>query len=191
MQRRTLLQLLLGAASALSCRVGLSAQTFLRPTDQDRIAALADLLLPQEIGDSGRTAVVRDFLRWHAEYRAGTDTDHGYGFPRLRKTPAPPAVKYSAQLDDLDLRAKPAAASFAQSSADARRVIVAAAINDAGVERLPARPDGGHVASDLLGFYFHSDQANDVCYRRAIGADTCRGLEGSENRPAPLASEPR
>jgi hypothetical protein len=64
---------------------------------------------------------------------------------------------------------------------------VAAAITDAKIERLPARPDGGHVATDLMAFYFNSLEANDLAYGLAIGRDTCRGLEGSQNRPAPLA----
>jgi hypothetical protein len=65
-------------------------------------------------------------------------------------------------------------------------VLVEAAIAEAKVVRLPSRPDGGHVASDLMGFYFNSIEANDVAYRAKIGRDMCRGLAGSENKPAPL-----
>jgi hypothetical protein len=39
-----------------------------------------------------------------------------------------------------------------------------------------------------MAFYFNSSEANDLAYRAAIGRDTCRGLTGSENRPAPMTT---
>ena len=68
-----------------------------------------------------------------------------------------------------------------------RRAIVEAAILDARVERLPARPTGAHIATDLMGHYFNSSVASDLCYRAAIGRDACRGLPGSEK---PLREPP-
>ena len=59
---------------------------------------------------------------------------------------------------------------------------------DAKVERLSARPTGAHIATDLMGHYFGSSEANDLCYNAAIGRDACRGLAGSENAPAPRAT---
>jgi hypothetical protein len=37
-----------------------------------------------------------------------------------------------------------------------------------------------------MAFYFRSSDANDLCYRAAIGRDLCRGLDGSEQAPPPL-----
>ncbi len=174
MKRRTLLQLLLALTAGLP-RVRLLAQAPpLTEADHTRIRALADIVLPQELGAAGRDKVVAAFLKWLREYRPGADTDHGYGFPRFRRTPPSPATKYPAQLAALETR-----------DGD-RRAAVQEAIAAAKIERLPNRPDGGHIATDLMAFYFNSSEASDLAYRAAIGRDTCRGLAGSENRPAPL-----
>ena len=179
MKRRTLLQLLLSLVAAFP-RVRLFAQTpTLTGADQSRLRALADIVLPDELGPSGRDKVVTAFLKWLQEYRAGADTDHGYGFTRLRRTPASPASKYAAQLSALEARGGD------------RRGAVEAALTEARIDRLPGRPDGGHVATDLMAFYFNSTEANDLAYRAAIGRDTCRGLTGSDNRPAPFETGAR
>ena len=179
MKRRTLLQLLLSLAAAVP-RVRLFAQTpTLTAADQTRIRALADVVLPGELGPAGRDKVVAAFLKWVQEYRPGVDAEHGYGFPRLRRTPASPASKYPAQLAALEARGGD------------RRAAIEGALIEAKIDRLPGRPDGGHVASDLMAFYFNSGEASDLAYGAAIGRDTCRGLAGSDNRPAPLQTGAR
>ena len=175
MRRRTVLQLLLGLVSSIATRVKLIAQApTLSAVDETRLRALADIVLPGELGATGRARVVTNFLAWLRDYRANVETDHGYGFPRLRRTAASPVAKYAAQLAAVD------------ASAGDRQSAVEAAIVAAKIERLPTRPDGGHVATDLMAFYFNSVEGNDLAYRTAIGRDTCRDLEGSQNRPAPL-----
>ncbi|MGH9410421.1 MAG: hypothetical protein ACRD1V_13310, partial [Vicinamibacterales bacterium] len=95
---------------------------------------------------------------------------------------------YAAQCAALDAAAKAGgASSFASAALNARRAIIESALGAAKIERLPPRPNGGHVAGDLMAHYFHSSDAEDLCYRRAIGRDNCRGLPGSENAPAPLS----
>jgi hypothetical protein len=37
-----------------------------------------------------------------------------------------------------------------------------------------------------MSFYFRGSDANDLCYRAAIGRDKCRGLAGSQNPPSEL-----
>ena len=64
-----------------------------------------------------------------------------------------------------------------------------AALEEAHITDLPRTPDGRHVAADLMAFYFRSSDANDLCYRAAIGRDQCRGLENSEQAPAPLKGQ--
>jgi hypothetical protein len=187
MKRRTLLQLLLSLIAALPTRIKVFAQApSLSAADERRIAAIGDAVLPSEIGAEGRARVIAGFLRWLRDYRAGADMDHGYGFTRLRRTPPSPAAKYSAQLASLEQRA--GAQGFGGLSVEARRVILEEAIAAAQIERLPARPDGRHVATDLMAFYFNSVEANDLAYRAAIGRDTCRELEGSQNRPESIQS---
>ncbi len=180
MKRRTLLQMLVTTLVALPARIGLRAQAAsLSTADLKRLRLVADVVLPQEIGAAARIRAVDQFVTWLQNYRAGAETDHGYGFPRLRRTAASPSTRYAAQLNALG-------AAFPELSAAERARAVAAAIGVAGVQRLPGRPDGTHVATDLMAFYFNSNEANDICYRAQIGRDSCRGLAGSENRPAPL-----
>src|SRR5687767_10657168 len=174
MKRRTLLQLLLSLGAAMP-RVTLLTQTpTLTASDQSRLRALAEVVLPDELGPAGRDKVVAAFLKWVGDYRAGADGEHGYGFPRLRRIPPSPASKYAAQLSALE------------AHTGDRRTAIAAALTNAKIDRLPGRPDGGHVATDLMSFYFNSSEANDLAYRAAIGRDKCRALAGSDARPMSL-----
>lgn len=107
--------------------------------------------------------------------------DHGYGFTRLRSKPASPASTYLAQLEALR-------EPLANSDPGVKRKAVEAALDQASIKDLPRTPDGKHVISDLMSFYFHGSDANDLCYRAAIRRDSCRGLEGSDNLP-PLSGK--
>jgi hypothetical protein len=173
----------LGAAGVASIgRLRLQAQE-----DRDAVlAAIAEVVLPAE---ADRKAAVAAFAEWIDNYKEGADTDHGYGNTRIRATGPSPARTYPAQIAALDsaARAKGAAGFIAAPLAD-RRTIVEQAIADAKIDRLPPRPTGGHVATDLMGHYFNSAAAEDLCYRAQIARDACRGLAGSENPPAPLGS---
>jgi hypothetical protein len=154
--------------------------------DPATLAAIAEVVLPSE---ADRTAAVSAFTRWIANYREGADTDHGYGNTRIRSLGPSPARNYPAQIAALDAAAKTrGAAGFAAAGLADRRAIVEAAIADARIERLPARPTGAHLVTDLMGHYFNSAAASDLCYRAGIGRDSCRGLPGSEKKPAPLTS---
>jgi hypothetical protein len=135
----------------------------------EHLRALARVVLPSDVD---APAVAAKFAEWVRGYRAGAEMDHGYGFTRLRTKPALAVANYTRQL----------AALGPQPTADA----VAAALKEAKVIDLPRTPDGRHVASDLMAFYFRSSDANDLCYRAAIGRDLCRGLSGSENAPKEL-----
>jgi hypothetical protein len=192
-KRRTLLRLL--AAAAAWARVPLPAAAqpaALSGADESRVRALAEAVLPSELGASARGEVVDAFLRWMRNYREGAEMDHGYGFTRLRQTAASPALKYAAQLEALDRASRARGAAFDALDPAARRAVVAAAIDAARIERLPVRPTGEHVATDLMGFYFHGEAANDLAHRAAIRRDSCRGLPGSESMPPklPSGSEP-
>jgi hypothetical protein len=147
--------------------------------------AIAEIVIPAE---ADRAAATRRFAEWIANYREGADTDHGYGNTRVRPTGPSPSRNYPAQVAALDAAANTrGAASFAAATVEQRRAILEAAITEAKIERLSARPTGGHIATDLMGHYFGSSDANDLCYNVAIGRDACRGLAGSEQAPAPRA----
>jgi len=189
--RRTALKVLGASAAAASVSTSgfrLQAEAP-RQADLDRptLAAIAEVVLPSELGRAGRDDAVGSFVRWVRNYREGADTDHGYGFTRVRATGPSPARNYPAQIAALDAAARTrGAASFAAARLDHRRAIVEAAIADAKIERLPGRPSGGHVATDLMGHYFNSAEAADRCYRARIARDSCRGLPGSDRKPEPL-----
>lgn len=169
MYRRTLLRWLAAIAPLRAW-----AQTASFPGDQEQtLRALAAIVLPSELGENGIERVVLTFAAWVREYRPGAEMDHGYGFTRLRSKPASPAPAYLQQLSDLRLKGDIAS----------QRTAVEAALEQAKVTALPQTPDGKHVASDLMSFYFRSSEANDLCYRAHIGRDECRGLSGSEKEP--------
>lgn len=150
------------------------AQTAGFPGDQaSALRSLAAVTLPSELGPEGREKIVVAFERWVREYRPGAEMDHGYGFTRMRNKPPSPAAAYMQQLGALPLT----------GDAAAQRAAVEAALTAANVTSLPPTPDGRHIASDLMSFYFRSSEGNDLCYRAHIGRDECRGLEGSEKEP--------
>jgi hypothetical protein len=185
----------LGAAAAAGGVLGVADSSSGAPgqvppgdaVTSDALLPIAEVVLPGELGDTGRREAVSAFVRWIRNYKEGADTDHGYGTTRIRSMGPSPARNYPAQLAALDeaARAK-GAAGFAAAALDVRRALLESALAAAKVERLPSRPDGVHVASDLMGHYFNSPAAEDLCYGAAIGRDSCRGLPGSEARPAPL-----
>jgi hypothetical protein len=200
MQRRSLLHALAAALGSLSLPARTSGagagdaparEQAATPGDRlrltpARLLPIADAVLPESLGDAGRRAVAADFLAWHHEYRAGAEMDHGYGFTRLRTTPEAPSARYEEQLAELDRAARSRGATFAALPVADRRALLDTALASAGIERLPARPTGGHVAADLMGFYFNSSAAADDCYRAVIGRDACRGLQDSDRRPTPF-----
>jgi hypothetical protein len=181
MRRRTLLRWIASLGSAVRF-TGLRAwaQTATFPGDEAPVlAALAAIVLPSELGPDATRAVAQSFERWVREYRPGAEMDHGYGFTRLRNKPASPAPAYLRQLEAL----RPALTSGDDAS---RRHAIEAALEEAKITDLPRSLDGRHIAADLMAFYFRGSDANDLCYRAAIGRDRCRGLAGSDNPPPEL-----
>jgi hypothetical protein len=151
------------------------------------LMALAEVVLPSEIGAVGRAEAVEAFARWLRGYDADVEMDHGYGFTRLRRTGPSPASRYPVLIALIDRQAAAAmrkpGASFAAAPLNVRRTVVENSLKSIKAERLLARP-GGNVIEDLMAFYFQSSAANDLCYRAAIGRDACRGLPGSEGPPS-------
>ena len=128
---------------------------------------LAKVVLPTKV-DSKKVA--DDFVKWIREYRAGAEVASGYGNPRTQSLPANPSVNYAEQLRALGSPITRAAVETALASFD----------------RLPQRPNGKHVAADLLAFFYNSADGEDFLYGVAIKRDDCRGLGNSTDRPARL-----
>ena len=197
MKRRELVQFAASAAVLLpAARVEALAQesSFVRLPDMfddfPRLAlleAIAPVVLPQSLGRRTVRLIVERFLAWLAGYRADVVRDHGYGHPEIRRTPKSPYDRYAEDLAALQGAARERGVAFARLPADAKRALVEEALRAAGVETLPSRPNGKHIVSDLMAFYFRSSEANDVCYRAAVGASKCRPLSVIAARPKPLA----
>jgi len=184
MRRRTLLRWIASLGSAIrltSLRAW--AQTASFPGDQTpALGALAAIVLPSELGLEGIRAVARNFERWVREYRPGAEMDHGYGFTRLRNKPVSPAPAYLRQLEAL-------VPALTSGDAASSRRAVEAALEEAKITDLPRSPDGRHIGADLMAFYFRGSDANDLCYRAAIGRDRCRSLAGTDNPPPELPKQ--
>ncbi len=184
MKRRTFLQMGVTAVAARSVQIDAQA-----PLTADALATLrevAAVVLPSELGRKGSDEAVDRFDRWLRGYKASAEMDPGYGFTRVRATGPFPGGKYGAQLAALTADAQKRGGRLNALAPDAQRAVIESALAAAKVDRLPGRPDGGHVVTDLMAFYFHSSEANDLCYRVRIGRDTCRALPGSDKAPERL-----
>ena len=192
MKRRTLLQLLLvarrGAAAASGCSRRRRRST---AADEARIRALAESCCPSEIGAQDATRWSPRFLEMgRATTAPDADTDHGYGFPRLRRTPPSPAAKYPAQLDALDERAR-ARAQLRRSARRSTARVVEAAIAAAKIERLPgpSRRRTRRDRSDGVLLQQHRGQrpllprARSAATRAAGSPDRTSARRRSDGRP--------
>jgi hypothetical protein len=182
MRRRTLLQSLFSWISFQGSR--LRAQNTNFPGKHEAtLKELAAAVLPESLGRGGTDAVALKFVRWVQEYRAGAEMQTGYGTTRVRYKPVSPAAIYLKQLDELSLGA------LAPSGLAERRLKIGEALQAANIRDLPMVPAGAHIASDLMGFYFQTTEANDIAYLAAIGKDQCRTLVNCGNVPTALIEE--
>jgi hypothetical protein len=188
MKRRTLIRWAVAwAAVSPFHRVRPGAQGALPDASVTTLGALAGAVLPKSLGRRAVDQIATQFAGWVRGYQAGVLTDHGYGHTRLERTPPSPADRYAKQLDALEQAAQRQGRSFGQLDPEPQRALVDAALKDAKVDRLPPRPNGQHVISDLMAFYFQSSEANDSCFRASIGRQRCRPLSAVAKRPQPLS----
>jgi hypothetical protein len=191
MKRRSLLEWMISAAAVLPfARLRLLAQP--RELTPDAIATLREIaptVLPASLGPARIGDAVEKFVAWTRGYRENVALAHGYGHPRLQKTPPSPVPGYVAQLAALDADARKRGGRWSTLDVEARRALLDAAFTKAGVRNLPQRPNGQHVVSDLMAFYFRSSEANDYCYGALIQREVCRPIAITTKRPAPLGGQ--
>ncbi|MBZ5601817.1 MAG: hypothetical protein LAO79_05875 [Acidobacteriia bacterium] len=130
------------------------------------IHELAKIVLPAKVAE--KTA--DQFIQWIRDYKPGAEIASGYGNPRTQVTAPNPSTHYAGQLRAL--------------GSPITRGAVEAAL--ASFDRIPQRPNGKHVAADLLSFFYSSADGEDSLYGLAIKRDDCRGLGNSTERPARL-----
>jgi len=157
-------------------------------TEPRVLRALAEVVLPAELGDDGIERATRAFQEWIAGYRAGAELVHGYGTSRLRFSGPTPATRWSAQLDALETSARRRhGASFADLAREPRLTLVREELATDRMERLPSVAQARHVALALLAHFYDSPAATDLCYEARIARNACRPLAESPRRPVPLA----
>jgi hypothetical protein len=128
------------------------------------IRELARIVLPGGV-DSGKVAA--SFVQWIRDYKAGAEIASGYGNPRTQVVGPNPSTNYAEQLSAL--------------GSPMTRTAVETAL--AQFDRIPQRPNGKHVAADLLAYFYGSPEGEDFLYGVAIKRDDCRGLANSTQRP--------
>jgi hypothetical protein len=159
----------------------------LEESETSLLLEVAAVVLPSSFGRTWSDEIGTQFLRWTQGYKAGADAGYGYGFPHPQALPANPATAYADQLRQLDTAATAKGGPFAKLNAGAKREIIAEALAQSKVDRIPPRPNGRHVATDLLAFFYNSADGQDFLYDVAIKRDDCRGLSTSTQRPQSLS----
>jgi hypothetical protein len=157
--------------SGLLALIGLRAQE----VRLEEFHELAGVVLPASLGRSRIDQIVDEFVLWFRDYKAGAEISSGYGNPRAQVIPANPSAHYPEQLKRLELE---------KFDAAGKRAAVEKALAEAKIDRIPQRPNGGHVAADLLAYFYGSAGGEDFLYGVAIKRDDCRGLADSGKRPA-------
>ena len=148
---------------------------------------VAVVVLPVSLGAKRINEITVQFEKWIAEYSAGADAGSGYGITHPRVLGPNPSASYDAQLKRLGVAGAAKGSGFAALSDADRRTVVQAALVAASVNAIPARPNGGHVATDIMSFFYASSDGMDFCYNAAIRQSDCRGLASSGKRPATLS----
>lgn len=155
--------------------------------NRELIAAIGDVVLPSILGNDGRAKAVDAFVRWLDEYRPGVPMSYGYGSKLpYAVVPPSPLLRYTAQFRRLQESSRSKGSDFSALSVDDRKAVVEAAVVEAKVTKLPDRPDGQHIASDLLSHFYSSSDGNDFLFNASIRVSYCRGLGTSSERPASI-----
>ena len=160
----------------------------LLPNDRELLTALADAILPSELGRNGTRSTAERFERWTSNFRPGAELNHGYGTGELQHTVADPWPRWRGQLAALDADARRLhRAGFAEIGREQRKSMIAALLEAQNVERIPPSPIvADHVALALLGWFYNQPEATDLAYRARIAKETCRPLGEAPSQPRPL-----
>ncbi len=156
----------------------------------ETLRAVAETVLPDELGDDGRERAVRAFERWSEALEPVSELSHPYLVPEIRYSGPDPRPGWAAQLEGLEKECESRrGVSLSELDVPGRRGLLARPLGEAGPD-LGAPQNADHVAVALLAHFFGSAIATDLCYGRAIRKELCRSIEGAEDEPAPLGVAP-
>lgn len=173
-------------AAALARRAHAAAVAHVQ-SNPATLDALAEAVLPAQLGRAGIRRAAAAFRDWGAGYHENAEIVHGYGTSRLRATGPTPLTKWTSQLDALDAPAKSAhGRAFSQLTVAERADLVRQALHDERIDRMPAVAGASHVALALLAHFYGSSEAADLCYQAHIGRETCRPLAAQARKPLPM-----
>jgi hypothetical protein len=151
----------------------------------ETLDAIGLAILPADLGDAQIKRIVASFRRWMDGYREGAELLHPYGGSRLAFTGPTPATRWMPQLDAIEAASlKTYGTAFSAMGVPERRALVRDALSAERSTTIPPPDRANHVAVALLGFFYATPQATDLCYEAAIGRNTCRPLASSPDRPA-------
>jgi hypothetical protein len=188
--RRTFLKTGAAVASALAlptCAPENARETPAAPSARpETLSAVAGIVLPAaSLGEEGVRRVVEGFRKWLDELEPVAELDHAYIFTdEILYGPPDPKPLWTAQLEALELEAeKRHEASFAALPPEQQEALLRRQLPPEPGSDLPDPARAPHVALGLLAYFYHSSEANDLCYERAIEKTTCRGVESGAVEP--------
>ena len=168
-----------GAGSAGASAVPLPGET---------LRAVAEAVLPTELGDQGRERAVAAFEVWSDGLEPVAELAHPYLVPETRYSGPDPRPGWAAQLQGLDKECRSRhGVSLAAIDMPERRKMLERPLGPAG-PGLGSPANANHIAVALMAHFFASPAATDLCYQRVISTRQCRGLEGAGAKPAVLAA---
>jgi len=174
------------AASVAACAPedGRNPPTTPSPLPSTTLRAVAQAVLPAELGDDGQQRAVAAFERWSDGLEPVVELAHPYLVPETRYSGPDPRPGWTAQLQGLE---KESRSRFGTGLPDldihTRRTLLTRAVEETG-SGLGAPANANHVAIALMAHFFASPLATDLCYRRTIAKQQCRGLDGATAEPA-------
>lgn len=160
------------------------------PLPATTLRAVAQAVLPAELGDDGQERAVAAFERWSDGLEPVAELGHPYLVPETRYSGPDPRPGWVAQLQGLE---KESRSRFSKDLPDldvpTRRTLLTRAVEQTG-PGLGSPANANHVAVALMAHFFASPLATDLCYRRTIAKQQCRGLDGAIAEPAAIGDAP-
>ena len=130
--------------------------------------------------------------QWIDGYQPGAEANHGYGTGKIERLTADPRPQWRTQLTAFDADARRnGAQSFAALPRDGRQALVRTALAAERGDSLPAPLAASHIALALLGYFYDSPAATDLCYEVQIGRQRCRPLPAQRQQPVALTRRDR
>jgi len=155
--------------------------------DPALLRAVAEAVLPESLGESGRERAVTAFELWWERFEPDAELVHPYGGWVIPRGPPDREPEWSAQLDALDaVSREQAGTGFADTAVEERRALLAGAITDAG-PGFPEPARAEHIAVAVMAHYFGSPDAANRCYGVEIDKLSCRTTATAGEAPPPVS----